>query len=122
MAADTPVFDSLMREKRDAAERDVVIAQIRVSRDALPGSVVLMPVTPERARTLGTLHLLEPSRSGEPATVVADADRLYEIVLHPEDWAGLLVERSPVTDRYAISPPMGADGVKRVVGIPVADA
>lgn len=89
------------------------IVHIRLTTDALPGSVTSTPITPERARTLGRLLALPGGG------VVADprsTELLMEILIHPEDWAALLAE----TDApYTVQAAMKAGEPDRVYGIPV---
>ena len=81
---------SLIRgELNDAALGYQEIVHIRVTMEALLGSPVSVPVTPERARTLAQLRLLPNG------AVVADPvsyERLLELLIHPADWVEVLKE------------------------------
>lgn len=82
------LFESIDRELRDAEEQLREVVQIRVTPLALPGSVLLMPMSPERARVLGRLHMVRDRG------VISDPknERMMEVLMHPEDWAELLTE------------------------------
>ena len=114
-----PIADSVMAalflERRAAREKDVRVVHVRVTTDAIRNSIALVPITPERARTLGTLYLLPDE------TVVADAGRLHEIVMHPEDFRDLKVEKDN-TGRFEFDAGrIDAYGFQRVVGLPLVD-
>lgn len=86
-------IETIWLQIRDAAREryrgEDRIAHIRITTDAIPGSIVAMPITPERMRSLGYLRLVQPTEPG-PATVIADPSReLLEIVMHPKDWRQL---------------------------------
>ena len=110
------IFAALHSEIRHAREQDRPVVHVRVAKDALPGTVAAMPVTPERARALGTLLLLpDETIVGSPVN-----ERLLELLIHPEDWRGLLVEKDALGNYvvdYVVAP--GEGGVTRVLGIPV---
>jgi hypothetical protein len=96
------------------------IVHIRVTTDALPGSPTSVPVTPERARTLGRLIALRDPRGGE-ATVAADPsdyERMLELLIHPQDWADVLRG----ADMFAgeLAPGMRPGEPDSVYGIPVS--
>lgn len=84
------------------------VTQVRVSTDAIEGTIAAVPVTPERARNLGKLR-------ATPAGVISDPpnERLLEILIHPEDWKQLLMRTDP---HGAIGL---ADGVETVLELPV---
>ena len=104
-----PFWDEIRQAREQARE----VHWIRVTADAIPGSIVTTPITPERARQIG-LHA-EPSVGGH--TVDTDprliAHPPLEIVVHPEDWAELL--KDPEAARWGIQ--IGEPD--RVLGIPV---
>jgi hypothetical protein len=86
------VFRAIAHEVYEARAALRPITHIRVTRDALAGTVAALPITPERARTIRL-------RAFPGGTVEADfgeTERLLEIVIHPEDWRTLLTERDAV--------------------------
>lgn len=105
------VLASIMREQHDARATGYKrIVHIRVTTDALPGSVTSLPVTPERARVIGRLLAVQD------LGVVADpnsTETLLELLIHPADWAELLTD----DDKYR-AVQIGPD--TRVIGIPVS--
>jgi len=118
---------TLTREIHSAEAEDRPVAQIRVTPDAIQGSVTTAPMTPERARVLGRL-LAMPTVPPWPGgirglgsstdEVVAFGDpsneRLLEILVHPDDWRQLLAE---VDNLWMLD--MGGP-IKRVAGVPVS--
>lgn len=101
------VLDALGREF-DAAQRDdLEVRRVRVSRDAIPGSAVVVPLTPER------LRVLVPLRE-TLAGVVTDLEafeRWREIIIHPQDLERLLCECSDMAG-LAVHP-------SHVLGLPL---
>ncbi len=110
------VLAAIHRELNDAAMTGYKrIVHMRVTTDALPGSITSVPVTPERARALGRL-LLVPDANGQPLGVVADPmdyEKMLELLIHPADWHDLLLEKLPGGE-YPPGLPT------RIMGIPVA--
>lgn len=83
------VFEAVEREIRTTEETGYKqIVRVRITMDALKGTPVALPVTPERARVAGALRAIPDPRTGE-ALVVADpawGERFLELLLHPADW------------------------------------
>lgn len=118
------LYATVAAEIHSAEEQDRPIAQIRVTTDAIQGSITAAPVTPERARTLGQLMAIRgDSDSPLTGTVVSDPsnEQLLEILIHPEDWRDLLTETGGMA-RFALktSSP-GSLVVRSVLGIPVEE-
>lgn len=108
------VSSALWRERQEARAQMRPIVHIRISRDAFLGSIVAVPVSPERARTLGKLWAFPDG------TVDAAYDgRALELLMHPEDWASLLKE-FPHENGHAVQLAMRAGEPDRVMGIPVS--
>ncbi len=82
----------------ESAHHEPRITRIRVTTDAIPGSVVALPMTPERARLVGRPGPLP-----------------HEILVHPEDWFGILVGASTFGPGWLAS----AGLPNRVLGLPV---
>jgi hypothetical protein len=123
------MYETLTREIRSAEEADRPVAQIRVTPDAIQGSVTTAPMTPERARVLGQL-LAMPALPPWPAVIrglgAAPTDemvvfgspsneRLLEILIHPDDWRQLLTE---VDNLYMLNL---SGPVKRIAEVPVSE-
>lgn len=103
---------ALLRDVRATGYQRVV--HVRVTTDALPGSMTTVPVTPERARVLGRLLAVQDSG------VVADPlwfEKAQEVLIHPEDWVKLLSE----VPGYAHQGALSIDGSTRIFGIPVTE-
>lgn len=97
MNSETSMYGVLRREINYAREQDRPIVQVRVTADALRGSISTVPVSPERARVLGTLTMVPVGDEGDSAVVgAAENERLLEVIVHPEDWRDLLVEAGPL--------------------------
>jgi hypothetical protein len=103
-------------EIRQAREQDREVHWIRVTKDAIPGSITTTPITPERARQIA-LRAEPGTGFGRDCTVDTDPKLVgrppLEIVVHPEDWAELL--KDPEAARWGIQ--IGEPD--RVLGIPV---
>jgi hypothetical protein len=114
------VSAAIAREINDARAtgyREIV--HIRVTVDAIPGSVTTTPLTPERARVLGKLIAVDLGKYG--TAVEADpyyAERLLEILIHPQDYVGLMKEADDLS-RFAVSV-NPSTGVSQVYGVPVS--
>lgn len=95
------------------------IVHIRVTTDALLGSLVTVPMTPERARVLGRLLMVsgDGPLAGSVVADPSDYERMQEILVHPEDWATIL--RDPGMYAY-VQMPLHDTDVTRVLGIPVS--
>jgi hypothetical protein len=110
------VLDIIYRERQQARETGYKrIVHIRVTKDAILGAPTTVPVTPERARTLGRLLMVRSG--GLDGVVVADPsdyERMLELLIHPEDWAALLTEKTAFG--YAVE--LGT--IDHVMGIPVS--
>src|ERR1700759_1212361 len=103
------MFVAILREVHRAREQMRPVTQVRVTTDALEGTIAAAPVTPERARVLGKLR-------ATPVGVISDPpnERLLEILIHPEDWKQLLMR----TDSHGA---IGfSDGVETALGLPVS--
>lgn len=85
------------------------IVHIRVTVDALAGSVTALPVTPERARTLGRLLAVPGGVVADPS----DYEGMLELLIHPADWADLLRDTTAIRSVKLGEP-------TRVMGIPVS--
>lgn len=119
------MYEAITREIHSAEEQDRPIAQVRVTPDAIPGSVTTGPMTPERARILGRLLAmpsLPPLRGvrglgseTDEIVVFGDPTNLLEILVHPEDWRQLLTE---VDNLYMLNV---SGPVKRLAGVPVSE-
>jgi len=97
------MFKPFWDEVRQAREQDREVHWIRVTKDAIPGSITTTPITPERARQIG-LYEYEDGQSGRSAGVDTDPKLIarlpLEIVVHPEDWAELL--KDPEAAKWGI--------------------
>jgi hypothetical protein len=120
------VFDTVRSELRDAQALDRPVVWIRVSPDALRGSVVTTPVTPERLRTMALREVQDGQ--GSSVGVIADpdiAERAMEIVMHPEDWRDLLTDAEAYgAVEFAHGAPFSEhprSALKRVMGVHVID-
>lgn len=118
MIAAMGMYATLQAEIHHVRLRALDVVQIRVSTDAIPGSVTTTMLTPERLRALRpyVIHL----QGRETPDALADptaAERLREIVMHPDDWFALLEE--PDT-RFALRLGMAEGEPDRIFGIPVA--
>jgi len=84
----TTVLDQIRCERRETYLTGYQeIVYIRVTRDAIPGSVTSTLIAPERLRLLAASLI-----RGKDDVLVADPDaqeRWREIVIHPLDWADL---------------------------------
>lgn len=104
----------IFSERNQARERMRPIIHIRVTTDAIPGSPVAVPVTPERARTLGKIWAFPDG------TVEAAFDgRALELLVHPEDWYSLLKDMDAARD-YVVQFGVQPGEPDRVFGIPVS--
>jgi hypothetical protein len=71
------VFEAVEREISTTEETGYKqIVRVRITMDALKGTPVALPVTPERARVAGALRAIPDPRTGE-ALVVADPAWAY---------------------------------------------
>jgi hypothetical protein len=92
---------TLLDEVRCAQELDRPLSHIRVTVDALKGSPVLVPITPERARQI---RLVAVEDRGE-FTVEADPEvwlRQLELLVHPADWMEVQIDSGAW--RYLVGP------------------
>lgn len=92
----TPLREAIQNEINEAAEKGLVCERIRVSAHALPGSVIALPIQSKRFE-LGIRR-----------------EKRQEILVHPDDWAELLLEMEGVVGH-------GVHGLRRAFGLPVAD-
>lgn len=117
MIATVSIIASIHRELHDARATGYKrIVHIRVTADALAGSVTSVPVTPERARVLGKLLMIRsPGEPLDGAVIAdpADAEALLELLMHPLDWAELLADLDAI-GYVSLGEPI------RVMGIPVS--
>ena len=81
------VITGVAREVNDALKEALTVLHVRVTPDALEGSPVAVPITPERARRIKLIML--PGGAAEASPEVTE--RCREILLHPHDWATVLV-------------------------------
>jgi hypothetical protein len=88
------------------------IRGIRVTTDALAGSIVALPITPERARSYRLLMIEGRGAVADP--VVYERD--LEVLVHPEDWRDFL-KNLPNSVTFNESGAVGS--VREVMGIPV---
>jgi hypothetical protein len=109
------IWEAIVSEINHAELDDRRVRALRVTTDAVAGSLAAMPITPERARTVGRLWMLEDS------TVVAE-DLLYdlELLVHPSDWYALLAERGP-SGQFVVQPHATVANVEHILGIPVTN-
>lgn len=120
------VSEVLARELRELRARDnarALVIQVRVTPDALYGSPVLVPITPERARTLARLVAVH-NWDDHTYVVIADPEdyeRAYEILLHPGDWVTLRTEPDVLATGMLSYDPRCRAGAWRVYGVPVND-
>lgn len=120
------VSEALARELRDLralGNPRALVVQVRVTTDALYGSPVLVPITPERARTLARLVAIH---NWDDSTYVVIADpgdyeRAYEILLHPGDWVTLRTEPDVLATGTLSYDPRRSAGAWRAYGVPVND-
>lgn len=103
------ILHAVHRELDDAIINGQQVVQIRVTSDALQGSIVALPITPERARVIGQVMILETGG------VVADLhhENVAELMVHSLDWMQLrsAAYRDLVLDVGAVT---------RIYGLPVA--
>lgn len=106
-------FDAIRQQVYDARLQDREVLHLRVTRQALPGSIVALPLTPERARALRTLWAV---RQGDMSvTALPDLEvleRYVEVVMHPDDYLDLLGVAHTVNVDVR-------SGVQRVLGYPI---
>lgn len=85
--------ETILKEIVDAESRLLEVRRIRVTPDAFAGSPVLAMIPPERLRK-------EALRAFPGGVVDADLEpmeRWREIIVHPQDWAEVLREMTPVS-------------------------
>lgn len=118
MIASMGIFETIHREIRDVrATGYQQVVHIRITADAIPGSVVTTPLTPERLRLLAQRGVWSPA---EETVVIADPEaqeRWVEIVMHPVDWYALLADVEAIPYIDTVSSP----GKRRVFGIAVSE-
>ena len=104
-------METIWREVNDARSTGYQsIVHIRITTDALEGSPVTVPITPERARTIARLMIVKGHG------VVADSmdyETKLELLMHPEDYMALLRDVDPMRYGIEIGEPT------RIMGIPV---
>lgn len=110
------VAEVIWHERNDADAQMRPIIHIRITTDGIPGSPAALPVTPERARTLGKLWAF-PNGSVDAAY----DGRALEVLVHPEDWAGLLKDVD-AAKQYAVQIPLKPNEPYRVFGISVSES
>lgn len=105
-------LEAIHREIHDARATGYQhIVHIRVTTDALQGSPVTVPITPERARAIGRLMMVQGHG------VVADPmdyETRLELLVHPQDYSDLLKDVDLMRYGVQIGEPM------RIMGIPVS--
>lgn len=108
------MVEAIKREIWYAREQARPLLRIRVTTDALQGSPVAVPITPEQARQIRLVAV--PLPEGETA-VEADPHvymRALELIVHPADWSDVLAH--PIM-RYVLP---GDDGrIREFMGLPV---
>lgn len=87
MSVVTDFLAAVSREVDEAALRAQRVAHVRITPLALPGSIVAVTITPERARTVCRPLMLETQ------AVVPDVEweRTVEILIHPKDYEAFLI-------------------------------
>jgi hypothetical protein len=110
------LFDALRREICEAELEDREILRLRITPEAIAGSPVTVPVTPERARLLRLLMYPGETVDADPELVARFA---LELLIHPRDWYALLCERGR-DGHFVVEPSATAASVARVLGIPVS--
>jgi hypothetical protein len=85
------------------------IVHIRVTVDALQGSPVSVPITPERARAIGRLMMVP---GGSVVADPRDYETKLELLMHPADYCEVLKARPYFYHSFS-------GGVETVMGIPV---
>lgn len=113
---ETPVLDALRHEVRAVQLEDGIVNHVRVSRDAIPGSLTSARVPPERLEEVGVYGRYD---DGAIVDEEDDHDRMHEILVHPLDWSALLKERLP-EGPYVVVHPAGAK--RRVLGLTVLES
>ena len=111
------IFAVLHKELHDARAAMRPVLHIRITTDAIPGTVTSTPLTPERLRVLKPYVIHIEGR--ETPDVLADptlVDRALEIVMHPQDWHDLLRDIESVQH---VQIGMREGEPDRVWGIPV---
>lgn len=110
------VLEVIARELRAARESALELVRVRVTSDAIPGSPVAVPFTPERARALRT-YVVELEHIGALAGADPELERARELVIHPDDWRALELERGLGTP-YAVTVNINT-GEESVLGLRV---
>jgi hypothetical protein len=88
--------------------------QIRVTPDAVAGSLVTVPIPEERWADL-------PPQIYRAYREVSPTLDPREVLIHPQDYYdGLLCERPDQRSAYVVDPP-GPDGLVRVLGVAVVE-
>lgn len=104
------IVEAVHHELNDAEVREHRIVQIRVTRDALPGSITTVVMTPERARRyVGSVVVRIVTPELLPGEAWPD---VREILIHPLDWERALLEPDP----YAA---VVLGQVTSILGVPV---
>ena len=100
------IFDQINAAARREYQPNLV--QIRVTNDALKGSITEVPMHPDRAR-----RFLTP-RQRQDGSIDWFTDKACprEILMHPEDWARLKTQTTPIW-------PRSESAGQSVLGIPV---
>lgn len=92
-SAVSSVEDAIRREFDAAAREQLVVRQVRVTPDAIAGSVMLAPMAPERLDEWGAMiREVAGIFNIPPRYIIAAPDavqRWREILVHPTDWAAL---------------------------------
>lgn len=93
-ATHNPVEAAIAREVHDArATGRQRVVHVRVTPHALPGSVVSVPIPPERSRLLRADPDLDAIETANYVEIVGRGGIgvLLEILVHPQDWQQLLI-------------------------------
>lgn len=105
------MIEAIAQQIREARMADRPILHLRVTPDAIPGTVTTTPLAPGRLRRYRAL-------AAEEGTILPDlSSNVLEIVVAPVDWDALLVEKDAF-ERYAVEVDPGS-GVKKVLGVRV---
>lgn len=93
------------------------VVQIRITTDALAGSIMACPITPERARTLGRMMAVRDEQRGGYCVVAdpMDYEAMAEVLIHPADWHALLRD----APHGAVALPLQPSAPIRMFGVPV---
>jgi hypothetical protein len=98
-ATHNPVEAAIAREVHDARATGCQrVVHVRVTPHAIPGSVVAVPIPPERSRLLRADPDLDAIETANYVEIVGRGGIgvLLEILVHPHDWQQLLRDAGSV--------------------------